>query len=135
MKIATTAERLNEYMEINNLRQIDMVMKCQPYCRTHDLKMTKEMFWHYVKGDREPKYPTLKMFAESFNVDESWLAGYDVPMQHKLPEVHSVKSAMILADAAKDSELISCIEKIQDLPAPSKKKVYGYVDALHDAEC
>lgn len=134
MKVATTAQRFQEYMDIYDLRQIDIVMKCLPYFRKHDMKMSKGIFGHYYKGDRIPKHDKLEVFAEALHVSVAWLDGYDVPMYPTSSEEFSADDAIILADVAFDDKLMHCIRQIKELSDPSKLKVYGYVEGLHDAE-
>ncbi len=127
----STADRLNEYMEKYNLRQIDLVTKCLPYCRKHGISINKSAISRYVKGERKPTTDNLIMLAQVLHVSEEWLAGYDVPMERSAEDI-DLDNAAILADAASDPELIEMLQKVQQLDAPDRKKVCGYIDAIYD---
>ncbi len=43
---------------------------------------SKSTIYRYMNGEMSPKITTIKYLAEYFNVDATWLMGYDVPM-HK----------------------------------------------------
>lgn len=128
---ASTSDRLKEYMEKNNLRQVDILTKCQPYCRKHGIKLTKSVISRYVLGERKPTADNLIMLARVLCVSEEWLAGYDVPMERDSKALASDRAA-ILADAADDVDLVDRIQKMQQMDPPIRSKVYGYIDAVYD---
>ena len=37
-----TSIRLKEYMQMNNLKQVDILNKAQPYCKKYNIKLTKQ---------------------------------------------------------------------------------------------
>lgn len=41
---------------------------------------SKSTIYRYMNGEMSPKITTIKCLAEYFNVDATWLMGYDVPM-------------------------------------------------------
>lgn len=128
MEKLSTAERLNEYMNMYNLKQTDLLMKCLPYCRKHGITIDKSVISRYVNGRRKPTAENIIMFAEVLGVSEAWLAGYDVPMERTAVS----DAAEDLASIAKDSELLSYVHKVQILDAEERAKVYGYTDAVYD---
>ncbi len=81
MKQYNTSIRLKQIMSKNNLKQIDILNKCQPYCRIYGIKLGKNDLSQYVNGKVEPGQEKLSILAEALNVSEAWLMGYDVPMQ------------------------------------------------------
>lgn len=122
------AERLREYMDMYNLRQVDVITKCRPYCRKNNVKLDKAQLNQYLSGIRSPGKTKLKMFAEVLGVSEAWLAGYDVPMERTAIS----DAAEDLASIAKDAELLSHVHKVQTLDTEERAKVYGYTDAVYD---
>lgn len=68
----TTAQRLKKAMEARNLRQIDLVEKTG---------IPKSALSQYISGKFLPKQNRLSILAEALNVSETWLIGYDVPME------------------------------------------------------
>ena len=77
----TTAERLREVMDIRNLKQADIVRLCQPYAEKLGIKFQKSALSQYISGRNEPNQYKLTVLALALNVSESWLMGYDVPME------------------------------------------------------
>lgn len=79
----TTAERLQEIMELRNLKQADVVRLCQPYAQRLGIKFQKSALSQYLSGRNEPNQYKLTVLALALNVNEGWLMGYDVPMERK----------------------------------------------------
>lgn len=61
-------------MNIENINQAEL---CQ---RTGIPKSSMSM---YLNGERSPRQNRLSQIAETFNISEAWLMGYDVPMERK----------------------------------------------------
>lgn len=81
MKRFDTADRLKQIMEERGLRQADVVEKCQPFCDKYGIKMGRNDLSQYLSGKFQPKQKKLTVLALALNVSETWLMGYDVPMQ------------------------------------------------------
>ena len=79
----TTAERLQEIMDMRGLKQADIVRLCQPYAEKLGTKFQKSALSQYISGRNEPNQYKLTVLALALNVNESWLMGYDVPMERK----------------------------------------------------
>jgi transcriptional regulator with XRE-family HTH domain len=79
----TTAERLRELMDMRGLKQADIVRLCQPYAEKLGTKFQKSALSQYISGRNEPNQYKLTVLALALNVNESWLMGYDVPMERK----------------------------------------------------
>ncbi len=80
MKSCNTAERLKQIMEERNLRQIDIIEKCRPFCKELGVKMGRSDFSQYLSGKIQPKQTKLAILSRALNVSEAWLMGFDVPM-------------------------------------------------------
>lgn len=83
MKSCNTAERLKQIMEERNLRQIDIIEKCRPFCKELGVKMGRSDFSQYLSGKIQPKQTKLAILSRALNVSEAWLMGFDVPMSAK----------------------------------------------------
>ena len=83
MKSCNTAERLKQIMEERNLRQIDIIEKCRPFCKELGVKMGRSDFSQYLSGKIQPKQTKLDILSRALNVSEAWLMGFDVPMSAK----------------------------------------------------
>jgi len=76
----TTAKRLKEIMNIRNIRQVDVIKMCQPFCERFNAKLQKSDLSQYVAGKVEPSQYKLTILGLALGVSEAWLMGYDVPM-------------------------------------------------------
>ena len=75
--MATIAERLKEIMEIQNLRQVDLVRLAEPVGETNGLHISKSHISQYVSGRTQPRRDILKVLAEALGVSQLWLQGED----------------------------------------------------------
>lgn len=83
MDRVSTAERLRQIMEEQNLKQVDILRKALPICAAYDVKMNKSDISQYVSGKVEPSQEKLVVLGMALNVTESWLMGFDVPPERK----------------------------------------------------
>lgn len=81
MKNSNTSQRLKEILNEKNIRPIDLVNKCQPFCKKYNIKMGRNDISQYLSGKVEPSQKKLSILALTLNVDEVWLMGYDVPKE------------------------------------------------------
>lgn len=78
MKVSTTAERLNQLMQKYDLRQSDILKRCDSFSYLFDVKIQKSDLSQYISGKIEPSQKKLTILASALNVNEPWLMGYDV---------------------------------------------------------
>jgi transcriptional regulator with XRE-family HTH domain len=76
-----TSIRLKSIMDERNLKQVDIIKKCEPYCEKYNVKLTKNYLSQYVSGKVEPSQRTLSILGMALNVNEAWLMGYEVPKE------------------------------------------------------
>ena len=81
MKTETTAMRLKQIMSERNLKQVDILKLCQPYCEKYNIKLGKSDLSQFINGKVEPGQWKLTILGLALNVSESWLMGFDVPME------------------------------------------------------
>ena len=79
MKKENTSIRLKQLMSECGLRQVDILKKAQPYCKKYNINLGRNDISQYISGKVEPSQQKLSLLAESLNVNEVWLMGYDVP--------------------------------------------------------
>lgn len=72
----TIANRLKQALEMRNMKQADLV---------NMTGIGKSSISTYLSGDYEPKQKNLYRLAKALDVNESWLMGYDVPMERQQP--------------------------------------------------
>lgn len=83
MKKENTAIRLKQIMEERQLRQVDILEKCKPYCEKFKVKLGRNDLSQYVNGKVEPRQEKLTILGLALNVSEAWLMGFDVPMERE----------------------------------------------------
>ena len=81
MKSENTSMRLKKIMSDRNLRQIDILELCKPYCQKYQIKLGRNDLSQYVSGKVEPGQRKLTILGLALNVSEAWLMGFDVPME------------------------------------------------------
>lgn len=87
MKTSTTANRLMYLMKELHLKQVDILNRCEPFCKKYNVKLGRNDLSQYVSGKVEPGQDKLSILGLALNVSEAWLMGYDVPMRkEKTPE-------------------------------------------------
>lgn len=90
MRKENTAIRLKKIMNEKNLKQSELLKLCEPICNKYskiykkNIKITKSDLSQWISGLYEPSQSKLMVLAESLNVSEAWLMGFDVPMENKI---------------------------------------------------
>lgn len=99
MKESTTALRLKQIMDLNHLRQVDILRAAEPYCDKFGIKLNKNDLSQYVSGKTSPGQDKLTILGLALNVSEAWLMGYDVSMERnpaKSMDINSERSHELL---------------------------------------
>lgn len=78
MKNKTTSERLKQLMKERNLKQVDILNLCKPFCEKYGVKLAKNDLSQYISGKVQPGSDKLSILGMALGVDETWLMGYDV---------------------------------------------------------
>ena len=118
MKSSNTSERLKQLMKEKNLRQVDILEKCMPFCEQYNVKLGRNDLSQYVNGKVEPGQEKLTVLGKALDVNEAWLMGYDVAKERKEFSPESAK---------KDIELI---EKFSMLNKTDKQIIMDLMDSL-----
>ena len=77
MKEFSTADRLKQIITEREIRQVDILRLCQPYCKKFGVKLGKNDLSQYVNGKHIPNQDKLTILALALGVSETWLMGYD----------------------------------------------------------
>lgn len=111
----STGKRLMRIMSDRNLKQIDILKLCEPYCEKYGIKLAKNDLSQYVSDKVQPKQDKLSILAMALGVSEVWLMGYDMPM-------HS--------DNSQIQEAIELYDRIQKLPKDKQIALQNYLQFL-----
>lgn len=109
--ISTFAERFTEALQKRNKKQSDIVALTG---------IGKSSISTYLTGEYEPKQKNTYKIAKALNVSETWLMGYDVPMERDTNDIApatstSSKGAIVLVYGTIPAGVpIECIENILD---------------------
>lgn len=115
MKSSSTSERLKQIMNERSLRQVDILEAAKPFCEKYGVKLAKNDLSQYVSGKVEPGREKLTVLGLALNVSETWLMGYDVPME---------RDEAIKKDPATNGEV-----------SPEKRELLDLIDSLSDDQC
>ena len=122
MKLYNTSYRLKEIMKINNLKQVDILNKCEPICKSLGKRIGRNDLSQYVSGKVEPRQDKLTILARALNVNETWLMGYDVPMEinYKINDVSSKENRLLLPfnklNSKGQEKAIERVEELTQIP-------------------
>lgn len=120
-QICDSAQRLKELMKMFDLKQADI---CD---RTG---IDKSVISLYVNGNRVPRQDKLSIIADAYNIDPTWLMGYDVPMARKTDNIRDIEISNITKAAAASSETRRALTMFINLPAKQQEVVTNLLDLL-----
>lgn len=80
---SSTKVRLQQIMTERNLRQVDILNMSKPWQEKFGITMGKSALSQYVSGKSQPDQNKLLLLANTLNVNEAWLMGFDVPQKRK----------------------------------------------------
>lgn len=89
-------KRFNKALTIRNIRPADLAEKSG---------LSKSTISHYMSGYTKPKSDKLFILAKALNVSETWLIGYDVPMER-----NNYEDSRLIERDAKLSEIEKILE-------------------------
>lgn len=87
MLVDTFSNRLNKIMTIRNIKPIELSSKTG---------ISKSQISHWLAGTYKAKQDSLTILAEFFDVDETWLMGFDVPMKSERKKLSKEEEKQLL---------------------------------------
>ncbi len=118
----TTGKRLRQLMSERNLKQVDILQMCQPYCEKWGVKLAKNDLSQYINDKVQPGQDKLSILGAALDVSEVWLMGYDVspvPLDPAAPPVEYLRKD--------ETELLSLYNRVNSL---GKKEIRRYVEYI-----
>ncbi len=130
IKKSNTAYRLKQLMIKKDLRQIDILNACKPFCNEYNVKFNKSDISQYVSGKSEPNQDKLYILSKALNVNPVWLMGYDVPkhINESNPLNHNIKSK------SSDENVSNILSLYNQLNNENKTATYDYASNLLDKQ-
>ena len=84
--VATTGERIKQAMDARGFkRQAEVVKKSERFFAKYGRTLTKNALSQYINNKVEPKRDMIALIAETLNISDAWLLGYEVPMDREKP--------------------------------------------------
>lgn len=117
--VDTFQNRLKEAMKIRNIKQVDLVEKTG---------LDKTLINKYLAGISRARQQKLTLLADTLNVNEVWLIGYDVPMDRDLTIGTTLadRSAVVFVYGSIPAGVpMECIEDIIDTEEISADMLKG----------
>lgn len=137
MKNSNTAKRLRQLMDERNLKQVDILNSCIPFCTKYNVKMNKSDISQYVSGKVEPNQDKLFILGSALNVNEAWLMGFNVPMERN-DDQNIIRFDAELEDSLNIIESAGFSYSFSDAPDNDiiivKNKANTTVACMHDYE-
>jgi transcriptional regulator with XRE-family HTH domain len=97
----TIAKRMKLAMSTLNMSQSELVRKTG---------IGKSSISTYLTGEYEPKQKNLYKIANALNVNESWLMGYDVPMERKATTSNELLDMINSLDETRQKQVLDYLE-------------------------
>ena len=126
MKTSSTALRLNEFMQKNGLKQIDIINRAKPFCSEYGVKLSKSDLSQYVSGKVEPGQNKLYILARALNVSEAWLMGYEVKNATNKNEAQNIQTN----SEVKDEILSMLIRNYEKMTESAKYALFEYSEFM-----
>ena len=135
----TTADRLNQIMVEQGLKQVEILERCKPYCERFGVKLNKNDLSQYVSGKVVPKQDKLSILALALNVNEVWLMGYNVPAgRTELEEMEKQLSqgceALEIIQKKYGKEAVEALRLFIQLDSVDRGRIIGNMETLLEGE-
>lgn len=124
MKKSNTAERLKEIMTKRNLRQVDILELCKPFCAEYGVKLGKNDLSQYISGKASPKQNKLFILSKALGVSSAWLMGFDDVSNEESDHNQSIDKELKVALFGGDGE-------VTDEMWDEVKKFAQYIKSTH----
>lgn len=120
-KRAALSGRLKQALDVRGLRPIDLANRTD---------IPKSMISYYLSGKTTPKADRLYKIAQTLEVSEAWLMGYDVPMSRTPEQKKNDDLVKVIAQLRKDTDFFEVVSLLADLPAEQYTSVKTLLTAL-----
>ena len=120
-RIALTKDRLKEAMQRAGKKQADLV---------RDTGLNRGTISRYLSGEVEPRQDAAYKLALALNVSETWLWGYDVPMERTPQQKKNDDLVKIIAQMRKDPKFFGIVSMLAELPSEQYDSLTTIISAL-----
>lgn len=120
---ATIAQRLREALTAAEKKQADLV---------RETGLDRGAVSSYLSGKYEPKQKAIYKMAQALDVSESWLLGFDVPMQRTTDQKKNDQLAKLIVKMRSDVEFYNLVVALAELDEKQYRGIKDLVAALRD---
>lgn len=120
-RVALTKDRLKEAMQRADKKQADLV---------RETGLNRGTISRYLSGAIEPRQDAAYKLALALNVSETWLWGYDVPMERSPMQKKNDDLVKIIAQMRKDPKFFGIVSMLAELPAEQYDSLTTIISAL-----
>ena len=120
-RVALTKDRLKEAMQRTGKKQADLV---------RETGLNRGTISRYLSGAVEPRQDAAYKLALALNVSETWLWGYDVPMDRSPMQKKNDDLVKIIAQMRKDPKFFNIVSLLAELPADQYDSLTTIISAL-----
>ena len=120
-RVALTKDRLKEAMQRAEKTQADLV---------RETGLNRSTVSRYLSGAVEPRQDAAYKLALALNVSETWLWGYDVPMERSPQQKKNDDLVKIIAQMRKDPKFFGIVSMLAELPAEQYDSLTTIISAL-----
>lgn len=114
MKISNSNERIRYLMDYFGLNQTEFSLRAN---------IQKSTLSNYLTGCRIPRQDQIDAISSAFNVNPSWLLGYDVPMFNEIQEQDYSDEEILVIEAYRkaDYSIKEAVRKLLDIQLKEQK--------------
>ena len=123
MKRVELRDRLREAMEMRGFRAVDLV---------EATGIPKGTISYYLSGKTEPKADRLYIIAQTLDISEAWLLGYDVPMRRSDDQKKNDQLAKLIVKLRTDENFYNMVATWADLPEGKYRGIEQLIAALKE---
>lgn len=138
MEKLTTADRLKQIIRERNLKQVDILEACEPYCAKYGVKLGKNDLSQYISGKVTPGQDKLTILGLALDVNEVWLMGYNLPSgRNDLDHIEQKLQGgdcCELFDKCRDTEIFNAVKLLVELDTLDRGRVIGSIEEMLKAE-
>ena len=134
MEKLTTADRLKQIMRERNIKQVDILEACKPYCEKYNVKLGKNDLSQYISGKVSPGQDKLTILGLALDVNEVWLMGYNLPSGRKdldyIEQQLQNNACCKLLDKCHNTQIYTAVEMLIKLDTFDLGRVIGNIEQI-----
>ena len=114
-------DRLREALSIRNMKAVDLVEASG---------VPKSAISFYLAGKSKPKADRLYIIAQTLDVSEAWLLGYDVPMARSQEAKKNDQLVTLVTKMRKDPDFFEVVSMLAGLKPAEYESIKHLLSAL-----